>query len=126
MNIPSSGEQAGGNTAGPANDPGNLLNMLIQAAERGNMWSSGRTGGGSFFEEALLEKLQTLTEQLAPLRELQPHLEPLPDTVVAQLKSLRDALARPDWSNATRLEPQQPPRRTAFATGAGGAQQTAP
>lgn len=116
-----------GSESGPAsNETANrLLQMLIQAAERGEMRGPVRTDATTIFEEALLKRLETLTEQLAPLRELKPQLQPLPEDVVAQLRTIRLALARPDWAGAGRLfDTQEATPRTVFPGGATGAAQS--
>jgi len=72
----------------------------------------------SNFEEALLTQLETLTAQLAPLRDLSPRLEGPREAVVAELMAIRDNLARPDWNNAKRLDPGARPNTNPFAGGA--------
>lgn len=124
MNTPSFDETPGGQGTAFSNEhAAQILNMLI-TAPRSSLWSAVNPGGNSCFEDALLDKLQTLTEQLAPLRELQAQLAPLEPRVVSELAALRAALARPDWSHATRLERQPPASRTAFVAGTAGVQQT--
>jgi hypothetical protein len=120
----------------PADSPGNdsapgsnetanrLLQMLIQAAERNEMRGAMRTDTSTIFEEALLKRLESLTEQLAPLRELKPQLEAPPANVVAELRAIRQALERPNWANAGRLfgTPDATPRDV--FTGAAGPYQS--
>lgn len=115
------GESHGGDGGTGANETANrLLQMLMQAAERGDTRGARIGEASSTFEEALLKRLETLTAQLAPLRELSPQLAPLPDKVAAMLADIRRSLERPDWSNATRLEPGDLPRRTVFDAPASG------
>lgn len=115
MSTTSSGEFQDSEGDAGANDAANrILQMLISAAERHDQRPPFFAAPSSAFEEALLKRLETLTAQLAPLRELSPQLAPLPEGVPAQLRAIRASLARPNWNNATRLAPEEPPRRTVF------------
>lgn len=63
-----------------------LYNMVRQVA------------GMSTMENVLLNGFDTLSAQLAPLRDLTPRRTQLPDEGYLRLLNLRRSLARPDWN----------------------------
>jgi Ribonuclease G/E len=58
-----------------------------------------RVAGASSVEEVLKRGFETLSSQLAPLRDLTPKRTLLSEAALNQLRDLRTSLDRPDWSN---------------------------
>lgn len=69
-----------------------LYNMVRQVA------------GMNTVENVLMNGIDTLTAQLAPLRDLTPRRTPLGNEGNLRLLSLRQSLARPNWNEAGTLD----------------------
>jgi hypothetical protein len=93
------------------------MEALMMAVQRYGAEQGRFANIPSTFEDALLTRLEALTAQLAPLRQLSPTIEEPSEAVVAQLAALRRDMARLDFSGAKRLDPGTRPCTNPF-TGA--------